>query len=241
MKNYKIIKMIIGVLLLVVIALLVMPWFITDPDFKKELAMNLSLVAAGLIVLAIIGFLVNMLDTKIHENRAAESAKTSSPFSDNSLFDAKVRAMHERARRGMHVYPEGHVCKVKISPMEMLLKAIDPDDVLVDCYGNDKEGYRTRFYGSLDGGTTWYELKIPSTPSDRKTMLKVALGLASVHAYANQIRQEMREKIVDQDDHGYETIAAHSAWKETGENLDREERVLHVDPDDMKKAKQGKA
>ena len=121
--KYRLLKFIIAVLALVVIGLLAAPWYISDPDIEKAIAKDLTFVAAGLIVLAAIGFLVNMTDTKIHEDQAAASGKTDSPFSDNSLFDAKIRAMHERAKKGMHVYPEGHVCKTLISPMDLVLSA----------------------------------------------------------------------------------------------------------------------
>ncbi len=97
--KYRLLKFIIGVLALVVIGLLAAPWYISDPDIEKAIAKDLTFVAAGLIVLAAIGFLVNMTDTKIHEDQAAASGKTDSPFSDNSLFDAKIRAMHERAKK----------------------------------------------------------------------------------------------------------------------------------------------
>lgn len=225
--KYRLLKFIIAVLALVVIGLLAAPWYISDPDIEKAIAKDLTFVAAGLIVLAAIGFLVNMTDTKIHEDQAAASGKTDSPFSDNSLFDAKIRAMHERAKKGMHVYPEGHVCKTLISPMDLVLKALDPDDILVDCYGNDKEGYRTRFYGSLDGGTNWYEIKVPSSPADRKTMLKVALGLASVHDFANQTRMRLREKIVAGTDDGVDVVEL-SSWEKSVKTPDREERKLNI-------------
>lgn len=97
--KYRLLKFIIAVLALVVIGLLTAPWYISDPDIEKAIAKDLTFVAAGLIVLAAIGFLVNMTDTKIHEDQAAASGKTDSPFSDNSLFDAKIRAMHEREER----------------------------------------------------------------------------------------------------------------------------------------------
>ena len=114
-----------------------------------------------------------------------------------------------------------------ISPMDLVLKALDPDDILVDCYGNDKEGYRTRFYGSLDGGTNWYEIKVPSSPADRKTMLKVALGLASVHDFANQTRMRLREKIVAGTDDGVD-VAELSSWEKSVKTPDREERKLNI-------------
>ena len=82
--KYRLLKFIIAVLALVVIGLLTAPWYISDPDIEKAIAKDLTFVAAGLIVLAAIGFLVNMTDTKIHEDQAAASGKTDSPFSDNS-------------------------------------------------------------------------------------------------------------------------------------------------------------
>lgn len=181
-------KATIGILLLVVVGLLAGPFFVSDPSIQKSIAKDLTFIAAGLIVLAVIAFLVNMIEVKREINKAANSGATDRPFSENSLFDAKVHAMHDRARKGMHMYPEGHVCKVKIHPMDMVMKAVDPDDIIVDCYGSDKEGFRTRFYGSLDGGLNWYELTQPSSPSDRKAILKVALGLSSIHDYANRMR-----------------------------------------------------
>lgn len=223
----KTLKCIIAILSVVVVGLLSAPFFISDPDIQKSIAKDLTFIAAGLIVLAAVGFLVNMVDHRRRIKEAADSGKTEKPFSDNSLFDAKIRAMHDRARKGMHMYPEGHVCKTKIHAMDMLLKALDPDDIIVDCYGSDKEGFKTRFYGSLDGGTSWYELLLPSSPADRKTLLKVALGLASVHDYASKVRMEKREKIVGNEDGGSAQKPA-ASWEASSKELDREERKLEL-------------
>ena len=100
--KYRLLKFIIGVLALVVIGLLAAPWYISDPDIEKAIAKDLTFVAAGLIVLAAIGFLVNMTDTKIHEDQAAASGKTDSPFSDNSLLTQRsARCMNARKKECM--------------------------------------------------------------------------------------------------------------------------------------------
>ena len=62
--KYRLLKFIIAVLALVVIGLLTAPWYISDPDIEKAIAKDLTFVAAGLIVLAAIGFLVNMTDPR---------------------------------------------------------------------------------------------------------------------------------------------------------------------------------
>ena len=219
----RILKWIILALILVVIALFSAPFLISEPSIQKAFAKDFTFIAAGLIILALVGFAVNMLSSK---NRQGSSQSSNDRFANYSLFDAKVHAMHERARKGLHMYPEGHICKTVIKPMQLLLEAVDPDDVVVDCYGNDKEGFRTRFYGSLDGGTTWYELNPPSTPADRKTLLKVALGLASVHEYANRLRMESRERVLFHQDKGME-VAPLSSW-EANTKPAREERTLRL-------------
>lgn len=226
-NNNTMIKWIIAILCLVVLGLLSAPFFISEPDLQKAIAKDLTFIAAGLIVLAAVCFLVSMIDVKRQILKAAASGKTSKPFSDNSLFDAKIRAMHERARKGMHMYPEGHICQTKIHAMDMLTRAVDPDDIIVDCYGSDAEGFRTRFYGSLDGGTSWYELLVPSSPADRKTLLKVALGLASVHDFASKVRMEHREKVVAGTDAG-RTPISEADWNASSKEPDREERTMGV-------------
>ena len=223
----RILKWIIAALILVVIALFSAPFLISEPTIQKAFAKDFMFIAAGLFVLALAGFSVNMLSAR---QRRDGPPKKNDRFANYSLFDAKVHAMHERARKGLHMYPEGHICKTVIKPMQLLLEAVDPDDVIVDCYGNDKEGFRTRFYGSLDGGTTWYEISPPSTPADRKTLLKVALGLASVHEYANKVRMESRERVLFHQDKGTE-IAPLSSW-EADTAPSREERTLHLDKQD---------
>lgn len=226
MKN-TLIKWILVILCLVVLGLLSAPFFISEPDLRQAIAKDLTFIAAGLILLAAVGFLVNMIDLKRQTLQAAASGRSPRPFSDNSLFDAKIRAMHDRARKGMHMYPEGHVCQTRIHGMDMLLKAVDPDDIIVDCYGSDQEGFRTRFYGSLDGGTNWYELVTPSSPADRKTLLKVALGLASVHDFASRMRMEQREKLVAGTAQPMKT-PPENTWKASSKTPDREERSLEI-------------
>ena len=58
-------------------------------------------------------------------------------------------------------------------------------------------------------------------------MLKVALGLASVHDFANQTRMRLREKIVAGTDDGVD-VAELSSWEKSVKTPDREERKLNI-------------